>query len=197
MSGIRGRLPFPLGIAVALVAGWWLFPRVLYERIEQPLQFSHAAHAGDDGMAMACEDCHGFDDDGRWTGIPTTAFCGDCHYDVLGETEAERILVEEYVGAGREIDWLVYARQPDNTHFPHSIHLTLAEIECALCHGDHGATASLRPFERNRVSGYSRDLWGLRMSRLGREPGEGMKMGDCVECHEEREVVESCLDCHR
>jgi hypothetical protein len=196
MATSRGRGAFLLGLGTALAAGWGLFPRVLYERIEQPLQFSHSVHAGED-VGLACDDCHYFEDDGQFTGIPSVSMCADCHEEPLGESEAERRLVEEYVTPGKEIPWLVYSRQPDNTRFPHAEHVVLAELECATCHGDHGATDSLRPYERNRVSGYSRDIWGRSMTRLRNAEWEGMKMGDCSGCHRKNEVVESCLDCHR
>ncbi len=188
---------FFAGLAGALLIGWFGLPAALYERIEQPLQFSHALHCGEDGVGMSCEDCHAFADDGRFVGIPGIENCAMCHEEVMGETESERRLVEEYITPGREIPWLVYARQPDNAHFPHAPHVVLAELPCARCHGPHGETTELRPFERNRLSGYSRDVWGPSISGLGTEPWEGMKMSDCCACHKKHQVVESCLDCHK
>ena len=41
----------------------------------------------------------------------------------------------------------------------------------------------MRVYEQNRISGYSRDIWGHSMSRLGRAPHDGMKMSDCEDCH--------------
>jgi hypothetical protein len=184
------------GFAAALAAGWIAFPAVLYERSEQPLQFSHARHAGPE-LGMACEDCHSFAGDGRFAGVPAIATCAPCHQEPQGTTAAEKLLVDRYVSQGVEVPWLIYARQPVNVHFSHAAHVRLAGIACERCHGPHGATDTLRPFERNRLSGYSRDIWGRSMSRLRRAEWVGTKMGDCQGCHRERSVAESCLTCHK
>ena len=42
--------------------------------MDQPLQFSHVAHKGDD-VGLKCEDCHVFDKDGRFFGIPSIEKC--------------------------------------------------------------------------------------------------------------------------
>jgi len=187
---------FGSGFLAALAGGWIVFPSLLYERSEQPMAFSHEAHAGE-SLGMACEDCHAFRQDGRFSGIPAVAKCAECHQEAIGTTPEEKKLVEEFVSKGREIPWLVYSRQPDNTWFPHAIHVKLAGLACDACHGPHGKGAALRPFERNRISGYSRDIWGPSIARAGLEPWQGHKMTDCSECHHERGIEESCLDCHR
>ncbi len=187
---------FLAGLAIALVIGWFGLPAALYEREDQPLQFSHALHSGD-AVGMACEDCHAFDESGRFRGIPSVEICAPCHEEPLGDSDDEMRLVEEYIALGREIPWLVYSRQPDNAHFPHAQHIVGAELPCERCHGPHGKTESLRPLQRNRISGYSRDIWGPSISGIATKPWEGMKMSDCSACHRERGVVESCLDCHK
>ena len=58
-------------------------------------------------------------------------------------------------------------------------------------------SARLRPFERNRISGYSRDVWGRNVAGIATAPWDGMKMGDCSRCHRQRGVTESCQDCHK
>lgn len=160
------------------------------------MPFNHELHAGET-VGMACEDCHATSDDGRFGGIPVVASCEPCHAEPQGESEGEATLARDYIGEGREIDWLVYSRQPDNVFFSHAPHVTLAKIPCARCHGDHGTTVSLRPYEENRISTYSRDIWGRSWSRLGRAGNEGMKMSDCTRCHAENGVVESCMTCHK
>lgn len=195
MSG-RAVAAVLLGLGAALVCGWVVFPYALYGRTEQPIQFSHRVHAGE-RTGLACQDCHQLAADGRFAGIPGVETCAPCHSEPQGSSADEKQLVDEYVSKGREVAWLVYARQPENVYFSHAQHVKLAGLPCERCHGPHGASAALRPFERNRISGYSRDIWGGSISRIGRAEWEGMKMSDCSSCHRERGVRESCLDCHK
>ncbi len=190
-----GPLALAAGLACGLALGWLVLPAWLYGRQAQPLDFNHDLHTGQAGMA--CADCHAFRADGSFVGIPGTATCAECHAEPLGDTEAERILVEEYVAAGREIPWLVYSRQPQNVLFSHAPHVVLAGIECRRCHGDHGTGQTLPPYEYNRISTYSRNIWGPRLIGGGAEVWDSMKMSDCSRCHAERGVTDSCLMCHK
>ena len=54
-----------------------------------------------------------------------------------------------------------------------------------------------RTYEQDRISGYSRDVDGHSLARLGRTPGDGMKMSDCEDCHHRRNVEVGCLGCHQ
>lgn len=183
------------GLAAGLAAGWVALPALLYGRQEQPLAFNHQVHVVSAGMA--CEDCHGFADDGSFRGIPATASCADCHAEAQGTTEAERILVEEYVAGGREIRWLVYSRQPDNVYFSHAPHVRRAGLECRRCHGDRESSTTTPPYEFNRITGYSRAIWGPRIQGGGPHEWDSMKMSACVKCHAERGVKDHCLMCHK
>jgi len=184
------------GVFFGLFVGWYIFPFVLYTRIEQPLQFSHRTHTGEKG-GMACEDCHFTDDSGRFQGIPTIAKCAECHASPLGDSESEKTLVEMYVMPNNEIQWLVYSRQPDNAYFSHAPHVTLGKVQCEECHGPHGSSDILKTYEENRISGYSRDIWGASISGISSQPWEGMKMDRCVRCHAEKGRREGCITCHK
>ena len=99
---------------------------------------------------------------------------------------------------GKEIPWLVYARQPEHVFFPHAVRVKRAAIACERCHGAHGATDALRPFEADRVTGESRDSVGPVALPPPRPPGQGMKMSDCEGCHAENgRGRTACLTCHR
>ena len=188
---------FAAGLAPALAVGWFGFPRLLYKQVEQPLSFSHKVHTGEKG-GMGCADCHSLGPDGRFTGIPRLEKCAGCHSAPVGSTTAEKKFVDDYVAKGREVDWLVYARQPDNVYFSHAVHLSGKEkVACERCHGPHGATDTLRTWQVNRISGYSRDIWGPNIARIGRRPWEGMTMNDCIQCHEKQGRDSSCLACHK
>lgn len=197
MNGqLNGFLFLVAGLGAALVGGWVGLPLFLYQSVEQPLQFSHETHTGE-AVGMACSDCHGFLPDGRFAGVPGTELCTNCHQEPVGESPEERRLVEEYVLPNREIPWLVRSRQPDHVHFSHAEHVTLARLRCEMCHGPHGQSSESRALEVNRLSGYSRDIWGRSITRLRRDSWEGKKMSDCSACHEAMGVRESCLDCHK
>ena len=194
----QGVIVFALGFSTAIAAGWAGFPRLLYRTEVQPLQFSHKTHAGEKA-GLACDDCHTVTEAGYFTGIPKLDKCSTCHAEALGKTPAEKMLVERYVKPGREIDWHVYSRQPQNVRFAHAIHVKRAKLECSKCHGEHGKTETLRPYQQNRISGYSRDIWGPSISRISFRPADrpSMKMDDCMHCHGERGVVTSCRSCHK
>lgn len=191
----RNTFIFGFGVAVALLVGWVAFPRALYVKKPQPLDFLHKAHAEKSGLAD-CSECHTLRDDGTFAGLPTTEKCACCHSERIGNSKAEAILVDNYIKPGHETQWLVYARQPANVFFSHAIHLKRANLSCTECHSTYGESDQVRVYELNRISGYSRDIWGHSMSRLRRAPHEGMKMSDCEDCHKRHNVEVGCLGCH-
>jgi len=192
----RGVMAFATGLAAALALGWLAFPEILYEEIEQPLQFSHKIHTGE-SVGLPCEECHAFREDGSFTGIPRLEKCAACHSQTVGSSPEEKRLVDEFVTSNKEIPWLAYALQPQNAYFPHVRHVRLGQIPCERCHGPHGSSERLEPFRRNRISGESRAIWGTSVAGIKSAPWDGMKMNDCSRCHAERGVTESCLSCHK
>jgi len=183
------------GLAAGLGAGWAGFPRAIYNSRPQPVDFSHKIHI--DKAGAKCEDCHAIREDGSFAGFPTVEQCGACHAAPMGTSAAEKKFIDAYVTPHKEPVWLAYARQPENVYFSHATHVKRAQLKCEVCHGNEGSADHPRPFEQDRVSGYSRDIWGGQ----GRP---GMKMSDCVDCHRRSAVKNatavgdlSCLDCHK
>lgn len=190
---IPATVSFAAGLLPALAAGWLLFPRLIYRTEAQPLDFSHETHSE---QGMSCGDCHSVGENGRFAGYPTTETCAGCHSE-KGENPKVNAFVAGYVETGREVPWLVHARQPDNAYFPHAPHVTGERVACARCHGPHGESTTSRPLVVNRLSGYSRDIWGPSISRLRREEWQGMKMSDCIRCHRAGGRESACIDCHK
>ena len=194
---------FIIGFAASLVLGWGIFPKLLYSQKHQPIDFNHALHVEevDDG----CESCHYFREDGSFSGLPDLESCMECHEDVIGASEEEEKFVAEYVVPEREVPWLVYSRQPDCVYFSHAPHVITGKMECAECHGHIGESEHSRVYEENRISGYSRDIWGKNISGFGHEPWERMKMNDCSKCHVRENVNQGsvqtqkggCFVCHK
>jgi hypothetical protein len=168
------------GLALSLALGWLAFPRLLFARSEQPLRFSHKTHAS---AGLGCAECHPVGEDGRFAGIPRVQSCASCHAEPQGSSADEKRLVEEYVKPGREIPWLVYARQPENVRFPHAVHVKRGGIACERCHGAHGESDALPTLQTDRITGYSRDA---------------AKMTDCESCHARHMTGRTaCLACHK
>lgn len=191
----RNSLVFAFGVACSLFVGWVVFPRVLYVQKAQPLAFHHKTHAEKSGTAD-CGQCHVQRSDGEFAGVPSTDTCAGCHSTQMGTTKAEATLVNLYVKTGQPVPWLVYSQQPANVWFSHAVHVKVAGLACKECHA-MGQSDLMPVYEQNRISGYSRDIWGHSMSRLRRAPGDGMKMSDCESCHQRRGVQVGCLGCHK
>ena len=190
---------FMIGLVGSLSVGWFLFPQLLYSKKPQPIDFNHSLHL--DNVSDGCNSCHYFRDDGSFTGIPTLSACTDCHQSVQGSTSEEEKFVTEYVEPNKEVEWLSYFRQPDCVFFSHAAHITKAGMSCESCHGDIGYSTHSKVYQENLISGYSRDIWGYSISRLGK-PGEHegmpMKMNDCAKCHlKETGHKGACFQCHK
>jgi len=194
---------FILGLAASLVVGWVIFPQLLYSKKKQPIDFNHALH--NELVEDSCESCHFFREDGTYSGVPTLAQCIDCHEEVNGEDPEEEKFVTQYVAKGREVPWLVYARQPDCVFFSHIAHVKMGRMDCVTCHGHIGESESLKVYEANRITGYSRDIWGKNIAGIKWNSWDRMKMDDCSECHQRDNVnqgsVQSgkggCFVCHK
>jgi hypothetical protein len=202
-----GLAYFLAGLVPALIVGWILFPWVLYSAQSQPINFSHAVHTdpdiiGGDTELETCLTCHPFRNDGTFAGLPTLEGCMECHDDPespMGENPEEEKFLAEYVANKKEIPWLAYSRQPDCVFFSHVAHVMMGEIECRTCHGDHGKSEALRVYKKNRLTGYSIDIWGKNIAGIKKDPWDGMKMNDCADCHTKSGIPENnaCFVCHK
>lgn len=201
---------FIAGLVPAMIIGWIVFPAFLYSKQLQPINFNHALHMTPeivseikgDTETQRCLFCHSFRNDGTFTGIPKIDTCSECHnaHDFpLGESTEEESLIKEYVAKVREIPWLSYSRQPDCVYFSHIAHIKMGELECRTCHGDHGKSQVIPAYEKNRISGYSRNIWGKNIAGLKKNTWDRMKMDDCAACHKEKghEKNNACFVCHK
>ncbi len=190
---MRGIIPFPAGAAIMLGAGWAGFPRAIYKSRPQPVDFSHKVHADKAGTEM--RGLPRVSHDGTFAGIPTLDKCAGCHAAAMGTTAAEKNFIEQYVTPAREPQWAAYARQPENVFFTHIAHVKRAKLACETCHGDHGASDHLLPYQQDRISGYSRNIW--QTAERVKTTRAAMTMSACVECHRQQGLEHSCLDCHK
>lgn len=194
---------FILGLAASMVIGWVVFPKLLYSKKHQPIDFNHAVHVNE--VDDSCQSCHYFREDGTFSGIPDLESCMECHEEMLGVSEEETRFYEEYVVTGKEVPWLVYAQQPDCVYFSHVAHVKMGEMDCVACHGHIGESDHTPVYEQNRISGYSRNIWGHNISGIKRNSWDRMKMDDCSECHMRENVHQTsvqtkkggCFVCHK
>ncbi|MGD9210517.1 MAG: cytochrome c3 family protein [Desulfobacteraceae bacterium] len=196
---------FIVGFALSMAVGWVIFPKLLYSQKNQPINFNHALHV--EMVENGCESCHFLRDDGSFSGIPKNEQCIECHAEIQGESEDETTFVNEYVLTEREVPWLSYSRQPDCVFFSHAAHINGAKLDCVTCHGHIGESESTRPYEQNRITGYSRDIWGKNIAGIKKNSWDRMKMDDCAECHAQSAALkhassvqtgkDACFVCHK
>ncbi|MBW2036246.1 MAG: cytochrome c3 family protein [Deltaproteobacteria bacterium] len=188
-------LVFGAGFVVNLFIGWVIFPRLLYSEKDQPIDFSHKIHV--EAVEEGCESCHFFGEDGTFSGVPGAAKCAECHEERIGIHPEEAKLVEEYILPGKEIPWHIYARQPNCVYFSHAAHIKMAKLECVTCHGPVGESIHVKRYQQNRITGYSRDIWGWRISGMKTNSWDRMKMDDCADCHKKSGARNDCFVCHK
>ena len=209
-SSRGGWIFFLAGLVLALLVGWIIYPMVLYSKQPQPMNFNHALHLNPekvdgiegDSETEKCLFCHGFRQDGTFVGIPGLAKCMECHEDPespLGKTGEEKEFLTKYVAGQKEIPWLSYYRQPDCVYFSHIAHVTMGKLDCRTCHGDHAKTTKLPTYRANRLTSYSINIWGKRISGYKSNTWDRMKMDDCAECHTKigQQDNNACFTCHK
>ena len=154
---------------------------------EQPIAFSHALHAGENGID--CNYCHSSARHSKHSGIPSANVCMNCHmyidgseitdasgnpkyggegspeiakiYAAIGWDPAENAYIEGH--EEMPIKWVRIHNLPDLAYFNHAQHVNAGGIECQTCHG---------PIEEmEEVYQYS-----------------PLTMGWCINCHRETEV---------
>ncbi len=137
---------------------------------EQPIQFSHRIHAGDN--QIPCLYCHVQARRSISAGVPSVSKCMGCHIEVATNQPQIRLLAT-YWDTKEPIPWIKVHDLPDFVHFTHKRHVA-AEIECQTCHG---------PVETMEV--------------VSREAP--VKMGLCLNCHKDNEVEfgTDCWTCHK
>jgi len=124
---------FLVGVALVAVLAVARSPYMTRQNIsrEQPVQFSHKHHVGDDGID--CRYCHTGVETSAVAGIPPTKTCMNCH-SVLFNTSAYLEPVRESYRSDTSIAWVKVHRLADFVYFNHSIHVNKG-VGCSSCHG--------------------------------------------------------------
>lgn len=165
----RNQILVLLGGALAFVIALIIVFQVVWGGVKQPIAFNHKIHAEND---LECLDCHPYFQEHASSGKPSIETCSSCHEEPLGESKKEKKIVE-YVNSGKEVEWQRLYRVPEDVFFSHRRHVVLGNIECKICHGDIGES-SKPPSKPIRIT-----------------------MKNCMQCHEEKDVTNDCISCHR
>jgi hypothetical protein len=102
-----------------------------YLEKQQPVQFSHKHHVGDDGID--CRYCHATVETTATAGMPPTQTCMNCHSQLWNDSpylEPVRASFRE----NKPIQWERVHDLPEFVYFNHSIHVAKG-IGCSSCHG--------------------------------------------------------------
>jgi hypothetical protein len=142
---------------------------------EQPIEYSHAVHAGK--YQMECLHCHFTAERSRHAGVPPAQVCMNCHAQVKRDSP-EVVKISEALKSGKPIAWVRVHRFPDHAFFDHSRHVKVAGIRCQTCHGPVETMGRVRQVETMNM-GFCVDC-----HRNGQAPKDGFRPStDCSGCH--------------
>jgi len=131
---------------------------------DQPVKFSHAVHAGQNGTD--CIYCHSYAAYSKSAGFPPENVCMNCHLLVRKGTRSGAFEIAKVIRGFEEmkpIEWIKVYNLPDHVFFSHGQHAGAGGLNCQECHG---------PVEKtDRISLYNE-----------------MTMGWCINCHRTRNV---------
>src|SRR5438270_8117743 len=124
---------FMMGFAVLAVLAAARSPYLTRQNItrQQPIQFSHKHHVGDDGID--CRYCHTSVETAASAGMPSTAVCMNCHKQIWADSPYLEPVRASFK-TGKPLEWVRVHDLPDFAYFNHSIHVNKG-VGCSTCHG--------------------------------------------------------------
>jgi hypothetical protein len=130
----------------------------------QPVKFSHAVHAGQNGTD--CIYCHSSAPYSKTAGIPPVNVCMNCHLMVRNGTRSGTFEISKIISSyenQKPIEWIKVHNLPDHVFFSHAQHVSAGGVACTECHGNVKEMNVIR-----QVSDLS--------------------MGWCINCHRNKKV---------
>lgn len=131
---------------------------------DQPVKFSHAVHAGQNGTD--CIYCHSYAPYSKSAGFPAENICMNCHLLVRNGTRSGAFEIAKVIRGYEELkstEWIKVYNLPDHAFFSHAQHVSAGGILCQECHG---------PVEKT-----DRIILADKLT-----------MGWCIDCHRSRNV---------
>ena len=102
-----------------------------YLEKQQPVQFSHKHHVGDDGID--CRYCHSTVETTASAGMPATQTCMNCHSQIWSDSPYLEPVRESF-RTDTPLRWTRVHDLPDFVYFNHSVHVKKG-MGCSTCHG--------------------------------------------------------------
>ncbi len=175
---------------------------------QQPVQFSHKHHVGDDGID--CRYCHTSVETSSSAGLPSTTTCMNCHKQIWADSPYLEPVRASF-RTGKPIEWIRVHDLPDYAYFNHSIHVKKG-VGCSTCHGriddmpilyqaaitTDGVVFGVSPRAgKIRASGREDLRHGMAAGKQD-ERGTGGRVDLKARYKiQGRRVLESCSTCHR
>jgi energy-coupling factor transporter transmembrane protein EcfT len=131
---------------------------------DQPVKFSHAVHAGQNGTD--CIYCHSYAQNSKSAGFPSESVCMNCHLIVRNGTRSGAFEIAKVISDFdnmKPIEWIKVHNLQDHVFFSHAQHVGAAGISCQECHG------AVEKMDRIKL-------------------GSDMNMGWCIDCHRTKNV---------
>jgi hypothetical protein len=103
----------------------------------QPIKFSHAVHAGQNGTD--CIYCHSSAPYSKTAGIPPVNVCMNCHLMVRNGTRSGIFEISKVITSydnRKPIEWIKVHNLPDHVFFSHAQHVSAGKLGCTECHGE-------------------------------------------------------------
>ncbi len=175
---------------------------------EQPVQFSHKHHTGDDGID--CRYCHTSVETSSSAGLPPTKTCMNCHSQIWNDSPYLEIVRQSWRD-NKPIEWTRVHDLPDYAYFNHSIHVAKG-VGCNTCHGpvdDMALVYQARSLqmewclechrEPERFLRPKSEVFNMRWreeNRTAAELAEGRRLKEQYAVRH-KAVMQSCSTCHR
>jgi len=103
----------------------------------QPIKFSHAVHAGQNGTD--CIYCHSSAPYSKTAGIPPLNVCMNCHLMVRNGTRSGLFEISKIISSyenQKPVEWIKVHNLPDHVFFSHAQHVSAGGVGCTECHGE-------------------------------------------------------------
>ncbi len=176
-----------------------------YLEKQQPVQFSHRHHVGDDGID--CRYCHTSVESAASAGIPPTQTCMNCHNQLWADSPYLEP-VQASFRDDKPIKWERVHDLPEFAYFNHSIHVAKG-VGCSTCHGQIDNMAAV--YQENTLQMEwclschknpeqfirpKSEIYNMKWkdSQLTAEQRQQLKVDYKIRS---RELLTSCSTCHR